>query len=288
MLSLAGAVQTLRQDFQTPPVWRAGAVRVDAVPHPLSDPTFTWTAGYIWNHAAAGALAPRAPSARDFPAWTSNGQADADPNGDMLSRIGAARSPLSWSAHLILAARPMPADLAPTIADSDPRTYLSAAITSFPYSQRYGVFAMSAKLPRGAGLWPAFWLLPVDKSWPPEIDIMEVIGREPATVYTTLHLKGPIAPGQGTDTQRDLSADFHEYAVDWGPATITWYFDRQKVFSRPVSEELRKAFYIVINLGIGRPEQWGGAPDSETHFPAVMTVASVHVWQRAAYRDPAP
>jgi hypothetical protein len=287
-LSLADAVETLRQDFRTAPVWRGGGVQVNAPRRPLSDPAFSWTAGYIWDHPPAGVPAAWPPPTHDFPAWTSNGNADADPDGDMIARIGPALSPLTWSGMLNLTARPMPPDLAATVGKTDPHDYLGAAITSFPFGQLYGVFAMSARLPRGPGLWPAFWLLPLDNSWPPEIDIMEVIGRQPGTLYTTVHVKGPAAYGHATATHADLAADFHEYAVDWGPETIRWYFDRRQVFALPTPAELRKPCYILATFAVGAPGQWGGPPDETTPFPATMTVASIRVWQRAGYRDPGP
>jgi beta-glucanase (GH16 family) len=287
-LSLAQSVETLRQDFRAPPVWRGGAVQVQAAPRPLSDPEFSWAAGYIWSHPPVGAPTPWPQPAHDFPAWTSNGAADADPNGDMIARIGAARSPLTWSGTLSLIARRMPPDLAATLDRNEPHDYIGAAITSFPFGQRYGVFAMSARLPTGRGLWPAFWLLPLDKSWPPEIDIMEVIGRQPDMLYTTLHVKGPAALGHGTPTHNDLGAAFHEYAVDWGPTRISWYFDRKLVFTLPTPEELQKPCYILVDLAVGRPGQWGGAPDDTTRFPATMAVASVRVWQRARYLEQRP
>jgi hypothetical protein len=287
-LSLAGAVETLHEDFHSPPAWRRGAVQVQDSPRPLSDPAFSWAAGYIWDHPPLGAPAPWPQPTRDFPAWTSNATADADPNGDMVARLGPALAPLAWSGTLDLTARRMPPDIAATIGPPDPRGYMGAAITSFPFAQVFGVFAMSARLPRGNGLWPAFWLLPVDKSWPPEIDIMEVIGRQPETLYTTVHLAGPKAIGHATQTHRDLGADFHEYAVDWGPVTISWYFDRRLVFTIPTPDELKKPCYILASLGVAGPGQWGGPPDATTQLPATMHIASIRVWQRPAYLAPSP
>ena len=201
----------------------------------------------------------------------------------MNARIGGGRSPLSWAGTLNITARKMPDDLAATIDKTDPRDYLSGAITTFPFAQLYGVFAMSAKIPTGHGLWPAFWLLPADKSWPPELDIMEVIGREPTILYTTTHTKTSKANGHGTKTGVDLGAAFHEYAVDWGPEEIKWYFDRKLVFSQPTPLELKTPCYVLANLAVGKPSSWGGAPDAVTQFPATMQIAYIRVWQRNSY-----
>ena len=82
------------------------------------------------------------------------------------------------------------------------------------------------KLPRGQGMWPAFWMLGVDfltkANWPNcgEIDIMETVGKSPSTVFGTLH--GPVLNGaNGPQLKFDLPngqqvADaFHTFAVDW-------------------------------------------------------------------------
>ncbi len=286
-LSLSDAVQTLDADFQKPPTWRSGAVQTDESARPLNDPSFSWAAGYIWNHPPVGVPPVWPLPDHDFPAWTSNATADADPNGDMNAQLGAL-APLTWSGTLALTARRMPPQIAATVDKSDPHDFIGAAITSFPYSQLYGVFAMSAKLPRGNGLWPAFWLLPVDKTWPPEIDVMEVIGREPNKLYLHLHFPDMTAPGIGIDTHVNLSADFHEYAVDWGPDEIKWYFDRKLVYSQPTHPSLHKPFYIIANLAVGKPDMWGGAPDRTTTFPATMQIKYIKAWQRSRYSDALP
>lgn len=286
-LSLSNTAITLDQEFKAVPHWRQGAVQVNAPIRPLSDPSFSWAAGYIWDHPIVGERAGWPYPTTNFPAWTSNGAAEAEPNGDMITRMGPHLSPLTWSGTLNFTARKMPPELAGTVGKSDPNGYMGAAIISFPYAQRYGIFAMSAKLPKGNGIWPAFWLLPADKSWPPELDVMEMLGHTPNLLYTTVHFNGPQGhtfQAKTTDTHTDLSTGFHEYAVDWGPQRINWYLDRKLVYSQPTPDSLHKPCYILANLAVGKnPTGWAGAPDATTPLPATMQVAYIKVWQRDDY-----
>lgn len=64
--------------------------------------------------------------------------------------------------------------------------------TAGHFSILYGKFEMRAKLPQGQGIWPAFWLLGEnigEKGWPAcgEIDIMEFVGRDAGSIYSSLH-----------------------------------------------------------------------------------------------------
>ncbi len=281
-LDLSKAVPTLDQTFHSLPQWRKGAVDTSAAPRPLEDPSFSWTAGYIWDHALAGK--PEAPTRQGalFPSWTSNGGAEASPNGDLIATLPPEFQPLRYTDTLEFIAMPMPAQLSATVGPRDPRDYLGATITSFPFAQTYGVFAITAKLPKGAGLWPAFWLLPADKSWPPEIDVMENIGRQPRELVTTAHTNRTGTREQFAHSFKapvDLGDDFHEYALKWGPQDLVWYFDREEVFRQPTPSDMHQPFYIIANLAVGKPASWGGAPGQNTEFPAVMKVRSIKAWR---------
>ena len=91
-------------------------------------------------------------------------------------------------------------------ADGVTRNYTSARLkTQGLFSQTYGRFEARIKLPAGQGIWPAFWMLGeniVTDGWPKcgEIDIMENVGKEPATNHGSLH--GP----SSTKPTSDLTA----------------------------------------------------------------------------------
>ncbi|MDQ3073044.1 MAG: glycoside hydrolase family 16 protein, partial [Bacteroidota bacterium] len=59
-------------------------------------------------------------------------------------------------------------------ADNEPadgKAYTSGMISShLSMSQQYGYFEVRCKIPKGYGLWPAFWMMPT-VGYPPELDI---------------------------------------------------------------------------------------------------------------------
>ncbi|MGB8168923.1 MAG: glycoside hydrolase family 16 protein [Chthoniobacteraceae bacterium] len=149
------------------------------------------------------------------------------------------------------------------------------------FSQRYGWFEARIHVPRGPGLWPAFWLLPDDRSWPPEIDIMEHKGRFPDRVWMTLHLPQPgtwrSKSSGGEWAGPDFTASIHTFAVEWEPGSIRWYIDgieRQHVGQTTPDVPM----YVILNLAVGG--DWDGDPDAETAFPAEMWIEWVRVYRR--------
>ncbi|EGX56165.1 secreted hydrolase [Streptomyces zinciresistens K42] len=167
--------------------------------------------------------------------------------------------------------------------------YTSARLnTSGKFTAQYGRVEARMKVPRGQGMWPAFWMLGTPVDWPAsgEIDIMENVGFEPSSVYGTIH--GPGYSGSGSIGARytlpngQAFADgFHTFAVDWAPDSITWSVDGN-VYQRRTPADLggrqwvfNKPFFLILNLAVGG--FWPGDPDSSTVFPQQLVVDRVSV-----------
>jgi beta-glucanase (GH16 family) len=178
--------------------------------------------------------------------------------------------------------------------DWEGKKYTSARIKSAGLKERtYGRYEARIQIPRGQGIWPAFWLLGADcktTGWPRcgEIDIMENIGKEPATVHGTLHGPGYSGDqGFGKPSMLDAGAfadGFHVYAVEWEPREIRWY--RDGILYHTARPELVKGdwvfehpFFVILNLAVGG--YWPGNPDATSAFPQRMLVDYVRVYRRS-------
>jgi beta-glucanase (GH16 family) len=174
--------------------------------------------------------------------------------------------------------------------------YTSARmLTQGLFTQRYGRFEARIRLPRGQGVWPAFWLLGDDVDtnvWPAcgEIDIMEYRGQEPQRVTGSLH--GPGYSGGGAVTgARDLPGgagfdeDFHVFAIEWTPDWIAWELDGA-VWQVVVPKGLPAGgtwvfdhpFFVLLNVAVGG--NYVGPPDPAV-FPQTMLVDYVRVYEQA-------
>lgn len=174
---------------------------------------------------------------------------------------------------LEITAQPTPRELRPLLRDYP---YMSGVITTQPsFSQTYGYFEMRAKLPRGKGLWPAFWLLPLDQSWPPEIDVMESIG-DPSQVYVTTHSKTTKVPGFEPKVAPD---EFHTFAVSWDVSDVIWYIDGKEVGRHATPADMHKPMFMLANLAVGG--NWPGRPDASTRFPAKYEIDYIRAYRFA-------
>ncbi|WP_083229965.1 glycoside hydrolase family 16 protein [Curtobacterium sp. UCD-KPL2560] len=175
-------------------------------------------------------------------------------------------------------------------------SYTSARLkTESTFTAQYGRVEARIRIPRGQGIWPAFWMLGADigqVGWPAcgEIDVMENVGYEPTVVHATVHGPGysgasGLSAAYTNPTGTAFADDFHVFGVDWRPGSITWLVDgvaqrtvtRADVGANPWVFD--KPFFVLLNVAVGGT--WPGSPDATTRFPQQMLVDWVRVSQLA-------
>ncbi len=171
-------------------------------------------------------------------------------------------------------------------------SYTSGKVTTLGFADwKYGRIEAKIKLPEGKGIWPAFWMLPTDEkygTWPNsgEIDIMELIGSDPTTVFGTIHYGPPwnYTNGEYSLTEGKFSDAFHIFILEWTEETMKWFVDGQLYstktkddLSRPEQWDIfKERFHIILNLAVGG--NWPGDPDETTVFPQKMEIDYVRVF----------
>lgn len=151
------------------------------------------------------------------------------------------------------------------------------------FAQKFGYFEARMKLPPGKGVWPAFWLIGLDRSkFTAEIDVIEYYGRVPWEFSSGYHIWRQSQGGQNsTDghwtTVEDgtLNNEFHTYGVDIRPRQTTIYLDRKPIWSFETPPEFHMPFFPLVNLALG-----GSWPIDETPNPSVLLVDYIHVYKR--------
>ena len=188
------------------------------------------------------------------------------------------------------------------VARQQNNQYTSARIRTLGNAEfTYGRMEARIKLPAaGQGLWPAFWMLPTNSpygGWAAggEIDIVEWINGMDV-VHGTLHHGSAWPNNQQTGGSFNPAGGaitgFHNYAIEWDPDQIRWYFDgvlySQKNLNQWFSDSAPGDaeapfdwnFHFILNLAVGG--NWPGYPNGSTPFPATLEVDWVRVWKREA------
>src|SRR6202011_600055 len=210
--------------------------------------------------------------------------------------------------HLIIRASKVGEDPAPT------GSWTSARLKTLGLKDfQYGRMESCMRLPVGAGLWPAFWMLGTAGKWPAggEIDIMENIpesggsgaGLGPTKIESTIHglstseqgkfsLRGifTFPGGQRID---DSTPACHVYGAIWSPFMVQMYVDdwRTPFFIRTAADVpaggrwvFNAPFYFLLNLAVGG--DWPGPPNKTTPSPAEMVVDYVRVYKASRVDGP--
>ncbi|API50383.1 1,3-1,4-beta-glycanase [Rhizobium leguminosarum] len=151
------------------------------------------------------------------------------------------------------------------------------------FSQQFGYFEARMKLPPGKGVWPAFWLIGLDRSkYTAEIDVLEYYGRAPYEFSMGFHIWRQSQGGQNStggywQKVQDgiLNSEYHTYGVDIQADKTSFYLDRQFIWSFDTPKEFHMPFYPLVNLALG-----SGWPIDETPNPSILLVDYIHVYQR--------
>ncbi|MFB4270170.1 discoidin domain-containing protein [Nonomuraea sp. GTA35] len=285
----AGAYGYSLWEFQ---VYGTGGAPTDP-PAPPQDPADP--PALVWSDEFNGAAGTK-PDAAKWRADPGTG-----PNNELEYYTDHDNASMDGQGHLVLEARKQatPGSTCPAdpLTGSTTCQYTSARMnTGTKFHFTYGRVEARIKVPKGNGLWPAFWMMGADfltgRPWPynGEIDIMEVLGKDVKTSYSTVHAPaynggGGVGSPYTLPDGADYSGDFHVWAAHWDSKGIVYTLDGRTVFtiSKDQVEQTRgpwifdHPFYIILNLAVGG--DWPGPPNAATPFPSRMLVDYVRVYR---------
>jgi len=180
--------------------------------------------------------------------------------------------------------------------DDSSKSYTSARLNS-KFSFRYGRIDVRAKLPKGAGTWPAIWTLGANINeignyfgdqfgnvgWPAcgEIDIMEQNGWNKNNVIGHLHWEdnsGQYKNQGGTKSIENSYDEFHTYSLVWDSSKISILLDDNTFFNmaNTSNNPYDNDHYLLINIAVGG--NLGG--DVPSNFSEeIMEIDYVRIYQ---------
>lgn len=170
----------------------------------------------------------------------------------------------------------------------------ASVITKGKRSFLYGKIEVRAKMPVGAGAWPAIWTLGTNRNkvgWPfcGEIDILEWLGRAPQYIFGSLYtanssgqVTSKVTPYSPQD-YATLSSKYHVYSIEWDSTKIRYFYDginyvtyRASDMTATEWQPFKKPQYLLLNLAIGGTA--GGTIDS-TKFPFIYKIDYVRYYK---------
>jgi len=267
---------------------------IDTTPVTPPAPT-TWT--LAWSDEFDGPAGSRVDATKwghDLGDGCGNGICGWGNNEKEYYTNGTENASLDGQGHLAIVARPAVLN---TTCYYGPCRYTSAKITTRgKMNAAPGRVEARIRIPRGQGLWPAFWMLGNDfptVGWPAsgELDIMENKGSAPNISSSAIHGPGysgntPFAHATSISPPATLADDYHVYAVEWDAVGANFYVDGTMHYvvlrsdlQRYGASILDKPYYILLNLAVGG--NFDGDPASDAILPATMLVDYVRVYTRA-------
>lgn len=185
--------------------------------------------------------------------------------------------------------------------------------SSYIYTPRtveyiYGYAEIHAKLPKGYGIWPAFWMEMNNQQHYQEIDCLELFSNDSSTIYSTTHdwyrevdengnwgqlnhlycptLYKGVKNFYHLDNGETFNDAYHTFGVEWTAEEIKFYCDGNMYYSTSIVGEEhdihRTAVYLIMCIQVA---QRGSArkPDETTPWPAEYNVDWIHLYQKPNY-----
>jgi beta-glucanase (GH16 family) len=179
------------------------------------------------------------------------------------------------------------------------KLYTAGAVNSKgKFTQKYGYFEAKIKMNTSYGMHFGWWAKQSDDDWPPELDIMELVAREPWRYTNNIHYLNdagtkydrPYADDPSIAINQTL--DYHVYGCEWRPDAIIFYVDgneRRRITDPVILGYFHRnagapnytggdPFYLLLNVHIGH--DWAGYPNSTTVWPNYMDVDWVKVYKK--------
>ena len=202
--------------------------------------------------------------------------------GPSLGEHGIRLHEVTESGTLKLYGRPTPAAL----RDQIDMPYLGGMISGEKlHAQTYGYWEMRVRINSlSAGHHWAFWLIPSDHSWPPEIDMLEAVGSNPANQSDAdFFFFNSILTDPNTDSYTRVVPPngknaWYTVGFLWTDTDMRWFINGQLVRTRPAMGG-DKALYFLVSPEIGN--HWAGPPTADTEWPTEAELDYIRVYRKS-------
>ena len=178
----------------------------------------------------------------------------------------------------------------------------SALSTDKKYAVKYGKIEMRAKMPKGVGTFPAFWMWPAEyprkigERAEGEIDIAEAYGDSFNKVFGTLHIlkkdmtyKSIFHSNKKIKNSSELTDNYNIYSIEWNEKEIKWLYNNKvykkvtmnkvkRITDRLEDDPFSKPYFIILDVAL--QNKTGDDPATLKDFPTEMKIDYVRVYQK--------
>ena len=165
--------------------------------------------------------------------------------------------------------------------------YTGARLESKIRDDRYVYYEAKLRyLCETPGFWGNFWTIGYDGNrwqWPPEFDMAEMTSNHPNKIWMVYHYEDNQGEHQtdGDWVENIDWKEWHTYAFQWDRnEKVKFYVDGVHVNTANDAPIWHQYMYVILRMGAGLKDSWGGLPNSSTKFPGIAEYDYVRVYER--------